>query len=604
VNALRSPARDLPILWKLLLPFLTLLLVVGSIGAFIIVRDRAERADASTREQVALRTVEARSLLHDRELDLLESARYASNVEGMPDAVRGADQRRVETLLRSVLALKSSLDVVAVTDGTGRALVDVVRRGRDDGIAGAGTDWSAASAVQRVLASGGERDDAAIARIGDRTLLVVAAPICVAPTPCALVGVAVTAVDASTLVHSIADASAADVALFDDTGRPAASTSADFARSIGAAARATRTIRYERSHLGGRDVMTGQTGFSLAGRPAGSVAVALARDRASGSGVAWRLAALLVGALLVAIVVGVAVSRLILRQLRALVATTRRLGAGDLSARAPVVAGDEHGELALAVNRMAEQLEAQHASLEAEVEQRTGEIRRLLRDRSEFFAGLSHELRTPLAVIATQAELMETYRKREHVSTASATIAAAAAQLIELVNDILDLAGDELGSVDIRLTPVDLALALEEITTLVSRLGSAVGVDVRISSPRRPLHVKADADRLRDVLVNVIGNAVKYTPAGGQVDVSIATRDGAAVIDVADTGIGIPDEIGDRVFEPFFRVPGARTQAAQSSSGLGLALARRWVRAFGGEVTWRPRGDAGTVFTLTIPLAE
>jgi signal transduction histidine kinase len=353
--------------------------------------------------------------------------------------------------------------------------------------------------------------------------------------------------------------------------------------------------------VGSSSVVVASSGVALAGRPAGSIAVAVPAtdDPSSRNASAARLIAVVLLAMVAAVGVGVLVSRTILTQLGPLVRTARDLGGGDLTARAPILADDEHGELAVAFNRMADQLEAEHATLEAKVSERTDEIRRLLHDRTEFFAGLSHELRTPLAVITTQSAMLGTYGPADPtVAEVTATIEAAARQLMKMVDAILDLARAEAGGLETTLRRLRLRSVLDELKPMLVRLGDASGVTVEITG-RAPT-VLADRARLRDVLLNLVGNAIKYTPGGGRVEVRTQVVGEEVRVSVRDTGPGIPPEIGDRVFEPFFRVPGVEPAAGQPATGLGLALARRAVEAQDGAIGWMPNEGGGTVFWFTL----
>jgi signal transduction histidine kinase len=250
---------------------------------------------------------------------------------------------------------------------------------------------------------------------------------------------------------------------------------------------------------------------------------------------------------------------------------------------------------------MAEQLEASHETLELQVEQRTHEIRRLLQDRTEFFAGLSHELRTPLAIILTQAEMLLTDSTNAAVVEARDAIRVSASQLLELVNEILELARSESGTIELDLAPVRLGEFVADLRPRIDNLAAAAGISMTVRLPARLPVVTADAARLREIVINLVDNAVKYTPSGGSIEIG-ATTDGRSVrVSIADTGVGIAEEIGDSVFEPFYRVAGTRTQRDQASSGLGLALAKRWVEAHGGSIGWAPNPDGGTIFTFTLP---
>lgn len=604
-----APLRDLPIFWKLLLPFLVLLLVVGSAGAYIIVRDLTSKSAAALSDQLTLRVIDARSQIHVSELDLLESVNYASNLQGMADAITNRRSSSVSALLQSVLALKTDIDIVAATNDRAVSVAEFVRSGPGETpSAGSATDWSAFATVRRALEQGGAAKTAGFVRLADRTFMIMVAPICRQAQPCTPLGFTIVGLDAARAVQQVATAKRElvrgneDVSLYDQDGLALTSTAKAAPPPVKLSG-ATQ-IAQRRTRIAGLDVASAYTGFTLAGQPAGTIAVTIPAKTPFGSvgPAALRLVGLVILAMTAAIALGAAVSRLVLRQLRTLVETSRELGEGRLSARAPVMSEDEHGELAAALNRMAEQLQASHDTLELKVAQRTEEIQRLLRDRTEFFAGLSHELRTPLAIILTQAEMLTTKGDRSARGEAEETIRASASQLLELVNDILDLARAEAGTVEVELEPVSLPGLFGELTTMLVRLGAASGIDLKVDLPARLPVVTADPARLREVVVNLVDNAIKYTPSGGRIEISAAEEDGDVRVSVADTGVGIPDEVGNRVFEPFYRVAGTSAQRDQASSGLGLALSRRWVEAQGGTISWAPNPNGGTVFDFTLPV--
>ncbi|MDX6274238.1 MAG: two-component system, OmpR family, sensor histidine kinase BaeS [Frankiales bacterium] len=603
---------DLPIFWKLLLPFIALLLAVGSAGAYVVVHDLSTRSASALSQQLVLRSVEARSLMHDAELDLLESANYAANLSGVAAATATKEQATLLRLLRSVLALKSKVHVAAVLDAGARTLVEVDRG--TDGRAVAAVNpapWPTTSLIRRALSEGASSDLIGFVALPAGGDIGIVAPVCgdpgSGPSNCRPVGYAVLTLSALDVVRQIATSArdgergAEDVALYELSGPLVASTVTGLPGMLSSGATPSRIVQ----RLGGARPAA-YAGFTLGGRPAGVVEVRLQRGAASASvrGAAARLVVVLVIAMGAAFAVGALISRLILRQLRSLVHASRELGSGRLATRAPVLANDEHGELARALNSMAEQIEVDHLTLEMQVEQRTEEIRRLLRDRSDFFAGLSHELRTPLAVILTQAKMLLSRASEPELSReAGQAIAASARQLLDVVNDILTLARAEAGGVEVDPRPMPLRSLLNELRPLLAGMGRGVGVKVVVHASHQVPPVWADPLRVRDVLVNLVANAVKYTPSGGRVDVSAEVAAEHVRVSVADTGVGIPLEVGDRVFEPFYMVPGNVPQTEAASTGLGLALSRRWLDALGGSIEWRPNPGGGTVFSFTLPLA-
>jgi signal transduction histidine kinase len=267
---------------------------------------------------------------------------------------------------------------------------------------------------------------------------------------------------------------------------------------------------------------------------------------------------------------------------------------------------DELGELARGVNLMADQLQANIETLESRVDQRTQEVRRLLRERTEFFAGLSHELRTPLAIILNQSLMLRdpTFRKtRTALEGLGLTIGDSAEQLLSLVNEILELARSELGGIELELEDVHLGDVLRQFGGTVEGLASSAGLELRIDPPKRLPHVRADKERLRQILLNLVDNAVKYTPAGGTIELDASAHNGGVTLAVRDSGVGIPSDVGEKIFDPFFRVPGTKAQRGQASSGLGLALTKRLVEAHGGEIWFTSEPDVGTTFNVTLPAA-
>jgi len=294
-------------------------------------------------------------------------------------------------------------------------------------------------------------------------------------------------------------------------------------------------------------------------------------------------------------------------QVRPLVATNRALGAGDLSARVAVKSNDELGELARGVNNMAGQLQASYETLEARVADRTEEVRRLLEQRTEFFTALSHEFRTPLAVIMSEADLLEDPKHRVTIREARAAGSAlrmSAEQLLAAINEILELAESDAGGLDIELEEISLSEVVKELRPAIDGLTKGSGLRVSVSVPRGLSPVIADRTRLKEVILNLVDNAVKYTPAGGTVDVSARANNGSIELSIADDGVGIPADVGDRIFEPFFRVTGTKPVRGQASSGLGLALAKRFAEAQGGSINFASRPEGGTVFHVSLQRAN
>lgn len=605
---LLSRLRDLPLFAKVLAPFLVLLLVVGAAGTFLIVRDLSARARSSLNEELLRRSLDARSRIHDRELYLLESANFAANLRGIAPAVKARDSGAATALLRSVLALKTDLGLLAVTDASGKSLVQFVRQApRAKPRAASATVWLRYGFVRAALASAAGERSAGFLELGGSRLLAIAAPICSADQTCSSVGVALVGISVSELASEAAGAPShageqrTTIAVYDGDGRLLAASGV--APRTRAPSLGTGPLRRSEK-VGGRDAATLYARLEIQGRQAGTLAVSLPAGSAlsSARSAAVRLALVLFFAMAGVVGIGALLSRYILGQVRPLVETSRALGRGDLAARSRVVAHDELGELAGVLNQMAEQLQASHETLERRVQERTEEVERLLRERTDLFTGISHELRTPIAVILAQAKLLLSSANGRKSAEATGVILGSAEQLLDRVNDILDVARAESGRLEVRLADVSVPALLAELHPTIEGLASGNGLRVWLDAPPRLPDVRADPSRLKEVVFNLVDNAVKYTPSGGTITLSAAAREGSVEISVSDTGVGIPAEVGDRVFEPFYRVPEVQPLRGQASSG--LALAKRLVDAQGGSIGFTSTPGRGTTFTVRLRPAD
>lgn len=604
--------RNLPLFWKLLIPFLALLVFIGGFGVLVTARDLSSRARAALDRDLARLSLEVRSSIRDRELYLVESVNFATNVQGLAEAISRGDRVSVTRLASSVLALKPDLDVLIVLDGKARGIVEF--RGREEQ-RNVGAAWQRNTAVSDAMRT--QRKASGFAEIAGNTVLTIAGPVCSAERTCATVGVVVASISLRGLAATAETAALGEgaayrgrvgVSVFDATGRRIA---AEGQAPLSVAPPSEAASRSQRAYAteGGEALATLFVPFELQGRRVGSLGVSLptAPALAAVRGAALRQGGVVLAAMIGIVAIGALLSRLILAQVRPLVATNRALEQGDLGARVPVMGRDELGELASGVNRMAERLQASHETLETRVAERTEEVQRLLQERTQFFAGLSHELRTPLAAIVAQADLIldRTYplagKTRREVGGA---VMASAEQLLRVVNEILDVARSEAGTIEVHTEEFKLPDFVRGIRGIVEGLARGGAHRLVVDVPRRLPAVRADPTRLRQIVLNLVENAVKYTPQGGKIKIIAAARNGAVEVSVADTGVGIPADAKDRVFEPFFRAEGVRTQGGQAASGLGLALTKRLVEAQGGAIRFESEPGAGSVFTFTLERAR
>ncbi len=227
------------------------------------------------------------------------------------------------------------------------------------------------------------------------------------------------------------------------------------------------------------------------------------------------------------------------------------------------------------------------------------ELRRLERVRRDFVANVSHELRTPLTSIKAMAEtLLDGARTDEAVAGRFLqTIMRESDRLVRLSTDLLDLSRVEARGVE--KAPIDLAALVADVAT---RLASqAEKADITLSNTiRQPLIVAADRDEMAQVLVNLLDNAIAYTPRGGSVTLSAQETPDSVTVSVADTGIGILSHDIPRLFERFYRADKARSRAS-GGTGLGLSIVKHIIENHGGAVGVESEYNKGSVFSFTLP---
>ncbi len=232
------------------------------------------------------------------------------------------------------------------------------------------------------------------------------------------------------------------------------------------------------------------------------------------------------------------------------------------------------------------------------------ELRRLERVRQDFVANVSHEFRTPLTAIQGFAEtllggaLEDPANRRRFVEI----IRDHAARLARLTEDLLELSRIEAGELKLEFQPVSVRQLVESCAETVGMKAEAKQLTVELVVPEGLPAVRGDANRLQEVLQNLLDNAVQYTRPGGRVAASAAVANGQITITVSDTGIGIPQAEQSRIFERFYRVDAARSREA-GGTGLGLSIARHIVEAHGGRIWVESAVGEGSRFHFSIPAA-
>jgi two-component system phosphate regulon sensor histidine kinase PhoR len=231
------------------------------------------------------------------------------------------------------------------------------------------------------------------------------------------------------------------------------------------------------------------------------------------------------------------------------------------------------------------------------------ELRRLERVRQDFVANVSHEFKTPLTAIQGFAEtlLAGAIDDPENNRRFLEIIRNHAIRLARLTNDLLKLARIEAGKMELEFSSVGLLELIEGCTETTLLKANRKEITLEISVPPQLPPVRGDATLLRDVLQNLLDNAIQYTPAGGHISVAATAGPREAVVSVADTGIGIPLADSERIFERFYRVDAARSREA-GGTGLGLSIAKHIVEAHGGKLWVESTVGQGSKFSFSLPL--
>jgi two-component system sensor histidine kinase BaeS len=288
-------------------------------------------------------------------------------------------------------------------------------------------------------------------------------------------------------------------------------------------------------------------------------------------------------AVIVAVVLSLYLSRSVIAPVRAMSFAAQRIADGRYDERVQVDGEDELSQLAMRFNQMAEKL--------SQVESMR---RRLIGD-------VSHELRTPLTAIKGSMEGLidgvlpatnETYQQ----------IHAEADRLNRLVNDLQELSRVEAHAYELDIRPLNVSSLVRTVTKRLTPQAESkrISLDLELA-PDLP-RILADEDRAVQVLTNLTGNAMQYTPEGGKITISAKRIDSQVLIAVHDTGIGIPPEHLARIFDRFYRVDKSRSRQSGGGSGIGLTIARALIDAHGGRIWAESAGDGqGSTFVITLP---
>jgi signal transduction histidine kinase len=296
---------------------------------------------------------------------------------------------------------------------------------------------------------------------------------------------------------------------------------------------------------------------------------------------------------MLALVLGLLLAWSVVVPLRRTEARLGEIAAGEFAGRLEVPNRDEIGSLAEKVNQTSDELERLY-----------GELETASRHKSDFLATMSHELRTPLNAIIGFSEVLHEQmfgelneRQLAYVND----VLEAGRHLLSLINDVLDLAKIEAGRMELELSPVAIHEILESAVSMHSERASRGGIALALDTEPEEITITADERRVRQIVFNLVSNAVKFTPDGGRVDISALAEDGRVEIAVTDTGPGIRAEDHETIFEEF-------EQAAEGKqvdgTGLGLPLSRRLVELHGGRLWVESEPGKGSTFRFILPMRQ
>jgi len=298
-----------------------------------------------------------------------------------------------------------------------------------------------------------------------------------------------------------------------------------------------------------------------------------------------------IAAVIIAMIVAYFVSRSITLPIRQMKETARQIARGDFGRRVRIKSKGELGELAESLNTMADELQ-----------QKMENLRRMDRMRTDFVANVSHELKTPLTLIKGYIETLED-RAMDDKKTATKFISIIKEhtdRLGHIIDDLLSLSELELSGDSVHKTEFDLKEIIDDVSLGFGRALSVKKQKLTVNSDGGDFRIKADRDKIEQVFVNLIDNAIKYTKESGSIELLLIEHDCEVIVNVRDSGIGIPKEHRERIFERFYRVDKARSKEL-GGTGLGLSIVKHIVLAHNGKIAIESELYKGTEISITLP---
>lgn len=291
-------------------------------------------------------------------------------------------------------------------------------------------------------------------------------------------------------------------------------------------------------------------------------------------------------------VLSLILSKTLLQPILGMTKAAEAMAGGDFSRKIAVESNDEIGILADTFNNMASRLES---TLE--------EIKKSEALRREFVANVSHELRTPLTSIKSYAETLTDFQDipKEMEIDFLHVILNESDRMTKIVQDLLDLSRFDAGRSKFTFEKFSLEKSVRDVYDAIALDAKKRGHDVNLELEWKLPQIRGDQARVEQVLINILTNAVKYTPDGGKIDISSGTAGGNAWVKISDTGIGIPEDDLPRVFDRFYRVDKARSRES-GGTGLGLSIAKEIIEMHGGCIFIDSTPGQGTTVTVVLPI--
>ena len=291
----------------------------------------------------------------------------------------------------------------------------------------------------------------------------------------------------------------------------------------------------------------------------------------------------MVGVIILAGLGGLFLASRVLKPVQEITKTAQKIEGSDLSQRIAVNTDDELGRLASTLNEM------------------IGRLEEAFNRQRQFTADASHELRTPLAIMQAEATLaLSKERTLIDYRKSLETISQESDYMSSVIGKLLFLARSDAGKEQLNFEDVELKELITGLSANIEALAQDKGIKFTVDA-KEDLTVSGDKVKLRQLFINILENAVRYTPADGNISVSLVEKDLNAVVSISDTGIGIPPEHLPHIFERFYRVDKARARA-DGGVGLGLAIAKIIAESHKGKIEVESEVGKGTTFTISIPL--